>query len=204
VHRLVPFVIRLVERKVADCALQPLRLKLDPGSKATGLALVRDTEHVEAETGGIQRGACVLNLFELVHRGKRISEALSAGRQMRRRCRPGVRTCATARRACAAARLVGTVTAAPGRHLAGLGDAHLPLGAGDSTELRAGLLRYGRDAQPGHQSRGVQARRTGGLRAARVPAEKWGRKCTYWDASGVALQVEHVLGPAAAATAPRT
>jgi hypothetical protein len=87
VHRLVPFVIRLVERKVADCALQPLRLKLDPGSKATGLALVRDTEHVEAETGGIQRGACVLNLFELVHRGKRISEALSAGRQMRRRCR---------------------------------------------------------------------------------------------------------------------
>jgi hypothetical protein len=34
--------------------------------------------------------------------------------------------------------------------------------------------------------------------------KKWGRKCTYWDASGVALQVEHVLGPAAAATAPRT
>ena len=44
VHRVVPFVIRLVDRRQSDCALQPLRLKLDPGSKTTGMALVREDD----------------------------------------------------------------------------------------------------------------------------------------------------------------
>ena len=39
VHRMVPFTIRLVDRLQADSVLQPLRLKLDPGSRTTGLAL---------------------------------------------------------------------------------------------------------------------------------------------------------------------
>ena len=38
VHRVMPFAIRLTDRFQADCELQPLRLKLDPGSKITGLA----------------------------------------------------------------------------------------------------------------------------------------------------------------------
>ena len=57
VHRVMPFVIRLIDRHTDDCALQPLRIKLDPGSKTTGLALVRDTELVDAATGEIQHGA---------------------------------------------------------------------------------------------------------------------------------------------------
>lgn len=68
-HRLVPFVIRLVDRTQEDCELQPLRLKIDPGSKATGLALVQDTEFVCETTGEVTRHAGVLNLFELQHRG---------------------------------------------------------------------------------------------------------------------------------------
>ena len=69
VHRLVPMVIRLVDRQVASCALQPLRLKLDPGSKTTGLALVRDAETIALQTGEVQTAAFVLKLMELVHRG---------------------------------------------------------------------------------------------------------------------------------------
>lgn len=38
VHRLAPMVIRLTDREQVECDLQPLRLKLDPGRKATGLA----------------------------------------------------------------------------------------------------------------------------------------------------------------------
>ena len=91
VHRLVPFVIRLVDRHADSCALQPLRIKLDPGSKTTGLALVRDTETVDATTGESQRGAAVLSLLELVHRGRQISEALTARRSMRRRRRGNLR-----------------------------------------------------------------------------------------------------------------
>nr|WP_219064100.1 RRXRR domain-containing protein [Pseudomonas sp. UMAB-08] len=78
VHRVAPFVLRLVDRTVDSCTVQPLRIKLDPGSKATGLALVRDTDHLDASTGEIQRGAAALNLFELVHRGRKISETLTA------------------------------------------------------------------------------------------------------------------------------
>ena len=86
-HRVVPFVIRLVDRHAESSALQPLRIKLDPGSKTTGLALVRDTHQVDTATGELLRGAAVLNLFELTHRGRQISEALTARRSMRRRRR---------------------------------------------------------------------------------------------------------------------
>jgi hypothetical protein len=48
VHRLVPMVIRLTDRQIDSCDLQPLRLKLDPGSKTTGLALVRDAQVIDA------------------------------------------------------------------------------------------------------------------------------------------------------------
>src|SRR5690606_7910216 len=73
------------------CAFQSLRIKLDPGSRATGLALVRDTEVVDSSTGETQRGAAVLNLMELVHRGRQISEALTARGVMRRRRRGNLR-----------------------------------------------------------------------------------------------------------------
>ncbi len=91
VHRLVPFVIRLVDRQQASCELQPLRIKLDPGSKATGTALVRVVEQVNVQTGEIRNKAVVLNLFELLHRGRQISEALTARRSMRRRRRGNLR-----------------------------------------------------------------------------------------------------------------
>lgn len=87
VHRLVPFVIRLVDRTQEDCELQPLRLKIDPGSKATGLALVQDTGFVCKTTGEVTRHAGVLNLFELIHRGMAIKLALESRRAMRRRRR---------------------------------------------------------------------------------------------------------------------
>src|SRR6201746_135696 len=74
VHRVLPFVIRLTDRTADSCNFQPLRLKLDPGSKTTGMALVREFD------GGI----VVPNLFDLMHRGRQISEALTARASMRR------------------------------------------------------------------------------------------------------------------------
>jgi hypothetical protein len=45
-----------VDRKQEDCTLQPVRLKLDPGSKTTGVALVRESQKVDTNTGEVQRG----------------------------------------------------------------------------------------------------------------------------------------------------
>jgi hypothetical protein len=91
IHRLVPMVIRLIDR-TQDCSeLQPLRVKLDPGSKTSGISLVRDTDSLDTCSGEIKRRSTVLLLVDLVHRGRQISESLSARRAMRRRRRANLR-----------------------------------------------------------------------------------------------------------------
>ena len=83
VTRRYPFTIRLVDRLVENSILQPVRIKLDPGSRTTGIAAVR-------EEGG-NKPATVLFLAELTHRGRKISEKLTARRNMRRRRRSNLR-----------------------------------------------------------------------------------------------------------------
>ena len=91
VHRLIPFSIRIIDLEVAGCALQPVKIKIDPGSKFTGIAIVRESTSIDVTTGEIGVTAHALNLFELQHRGRQISEALTARRQMRRRRRGNLR-----------------------------------------------------------------------------------------------------------------
>ncbi len=83
VVRRYPFTIRLVDRRVENSVLQPVEIKLDPGSKTTGLAVVR------AEGGN--KPTAVLFLAELTHRGRKISEKLTARRAFRRRRRGNLR-----------------------------------------------------------------------------------------------------------------
>ncbi len=73
VHRRAPFTIRLRTRTRAESAVQPVRLKLDPGSKVTGWAVLRED--------GAQ--AAVLVLGELVHKPG-IKAALESRRSVRR------------------------------------------------------------------------------------------------------------------------
>ena len=84
VHRVRPFVIRLTDRHVADCSFQPVEVKLDPGSKTSGIALVRKNDAVNPSTGEVKTEAAVLNLFELAHRGRQISETLVYRSSLRR------------------------------------------------------------------------------------------------------------------------
>jgi hypothetical protein len=72
VHLMYPFTIRLKRRVGGE--IQPMQVKLDPGSKTTGVALVVLLEdRVKA-----------LNLFHLAHRGQQIKDALEARRGHRR------------------------------------------------------------------------------------------------------------------------
>lgn len=50
VHRMHPFTIRIKDRTMEESELQPLRLKLDPGAKVTGVAVLREDRPDEAET----------------------------------------------------------------------------------------------------------------------------------------------------------
>lgn len=81
VHRLMPFTIRLKDRARATSSVQPVAAKFDPGSKATGMALVRVEETPEGEVHH------ALHLAELTHRGEQVHRALlqRAGYRRRRR-----------------------------------------------------------------------------------------------------------------------
>ena len=71
VLRRYPFTL-ILKKEVAEEVVRPLRLKLDPGSKTTGFALVDD-----------QNGEVVF-AAELTHRGQQIKNALHARRAVRR------------------------------------------------------------------------------------------------------------------------
>lgn len=67
VHKRFPFTIRLKDRRQAESTFQRAEIKLDPGSKTTGLAVVIQGENQKV----------VKNLVHIVHRGHQISEALA-------------------------------------------------------------------------------------------------------------------------------
>ena len=67
IHRAYPFVIRL--KKTSECS-NKYTIKIDPGSTATGMAIVNSNK--------------CLFLVEIIHRGKAIKKALTDRRGVRR------------------------------------------------------------------------------------------------------------------------
>jgi 5-methylcytosine-specific restriction endonuclease McrA len=85
VRRRVPFVIRLKDRTQEASTLQPVALKLDPGSRVTGMAVVREEE---TEQGPVHHA---LHLGELEHRGQVVHRHMLRRAQARRRRRATLR-----------------------------------------------------------------------------------------------------------------
>jgi 5-methylcytosine-specific restriction endonuclease McrA len=81
VHRHAPFVIRLTDRTRSQSTVQEVALKLDPGARTTGVALVRVEERAAGEVHH------ALLLANLCHRGEQVHQALQrrAGYRRRRR-----------------------------------------------------------------------------------------------------------------------
>jgi 5-methylcytosine-specific restriction endonuclease McrA len=81
VHRRVPFIIRLKDRKREQSAVQEVAVKLDPGSRTTGLAVVRVEQ---TEQGEVHHALLLANLSQ---RGEQVHHALlqRAGYRQRRR-----------------------------------------------------------------------------------------------------------------------
>ena len=75
VHRMQPFTIQLFDRTQDDCVLQDMIVKIDPGSKTTGLCVAR----LDAD-----QGVHVIRLIELTHRGQRIKLNLMKRAMLRR------------------------------------------------------------------------------------------------------------------------
>jgi hypothetical protein len=86
VARQVPFTIRLKDRTLADSEVDGVQLRIDPGSKGTGLHLTDEKKEAndQGATVTVRRG---LISVELQHRGNQISMCMQqrAGYRRRRR-----------------------------------------------------------------------------------------------------------------------
>jgi 5-methylcytosine-specific restriction endonuclease McrA len=193
VHRMVPFTIRLVDRLQEDSSLQPVRLKIDPGSKTTGMALVRESETVDVATGEVSRRSVVLMLLELQHRGQAIRDALTQRRAFRRRRRGNLRyrparfdnrTRPDGWLAPSLQHRVDTTMTWVQRLMR-----WTPV-----TSLSQELVRFDTQAMQNPEISGVEYQQGTlfGYEVREYLLEKWGRKCAYCDADNEPLTIDHI------------
>jgi 5-methylcytosine-specific restriction endonuclease McrA len=185
VHRVLPFVIRLVDRRAVSCEFQKLRIKLDPGSKVTGIALVCEVE------GSI----AVLNLIELVHRGAAISKALAQRAGFRRRRR-------SANLRHRAPRFLNRGNKATGWLAPSLMHrVHTTMAwvrriqrFAPVSFISTELVRFDMQLMQNAEISGVEYQQgeLQGYEVREYLLEKWGRKCAYCNAENTPLQMEHI------------
>src|SRR6266545_3118043 len=140
VWRMFPLTIKLKDRTRAESVVATHCLKLDPGSKTTGIAVVQEG------TGRVVFAA------ELTHRGQAIRDPLLAR---------------SFRQPAQAQRLARAKPAAPGSHDRKLGQSAPALLPGYGTLCRTGEVRHAAHAEPRNQRGRVSARgvaRLGGTR----------------------------------------
>lgn len=78
VHKQAPFAIRMKDRLLEDSEVQPVRCKVDPGSKQTGIALLRESE---------EKGEAEVLHLAVIHHRTNIKKNMDQRRGHRRRRR---------------------------------------------------------------------------------------------------------------------
>ncbi|MYL24782.1 HNH endonuclease [Halomonas alkaliantarctica] len=189
VHKRYPFTLRLKDRVGGDT--QPLRLSIDPGSKTTGLALMREADGAEPD----DQQRHVLCLFDLVHRGFQIRKALEQRRGFRRRRRSknlryraprfDNRTRKAGWLPPSLQHRVDTVMAWMER-LSRLA----PI-----TAISQELVRFDTQRMENPEISGVEYQQGTllGYEVREYLLEKWGRECAYCGATETHLEIEHVV-----------
>lgn len=189
VVKLYPFTIRLKDR--IGGATQPIRVKLDPGSRHTGVAVVRESETV---LGGIVKQLTVLNLFQINHRGLAISATLTSRRAMRRRRRGNLRYRAARfnNRTKPQGWLVPSL-----QHRADtvMGWVNKLQRLAPVTALSQELVRFDMQLMQAPETIGIEYQQgeLQGYEVREYLLEKWGRKCAYCGAGQVPLEIEHIV-----------
>jgi 5-methylcytosine-specific restriction endonuclease McrA len=183
VFRRAPFTIILREREGGET--QETELKIDPGSKTTGIALV--------VTG--QRGRRVVWAAELHHRGERIKHALDQRRAVRR-SRRNRKTRYRKARFLNRTRKAGWLPPSLESRVANVETwvgrlrRWCPI-----TSLALELVRFDTQALQNPEISGVEYQQgtLAGYEVREYLLEKWQRRCAYCGAKDVPLQVEHIV-----------
>lgn len=183
VFRRYPFTIIIKDREGGD--MQAIQIKFDPGSKATGLALVAD----------FQRGKYVVWAAELHHRGWQIRDSLLKRRQLRRGRRTRKTRYRPARfdnRRRAKGWLPPSLQSRVDNICTWLErlQRFTPV-----TSVSQELVRFDTQLMQNPEISGVEYQQGTlyGYEVREYLLEKWGRKCAYCGAVGVPLEVEHII-----------
>ena len=181
VFRRFPFTL-IMKRVVPNIKTYPLSLRIDPGSKTTGMALVKDN-------GDVIWG------MELAHRGSLIKDALTS----RLQCRRGRRARNTRYRQ---ARFLNRKRA-KGWLPPSLMHRVLTIDTwvkrltkfSPVAEIRQELVRFDMQLMENPEISGKEYQQgtLQGYETREYLLEKWGRACVYCKKEGVPLQVEHIV-----------
>ena len=186
VHRMRPFTIRLKDRTLEDSTLQPLQIKIDPGSKTTGVTVIRaDDADPEQQQ--------VVMLIDIDHRGQHISEKLTQRRAFRRRRRNQLRYRAPR---------FDNRTRPPGwlapslqhRVDTTLAWVNRLCRLAPVTGIAMELVRFDLQAMENPEISGVtyQQGTLAGYEVREYLLEKWHRCCAYCGASNIPLEIDHI------------
>jgi 5-methylcytosine-specific restriction endonuclease McrA len=183
VFRRFPFTVILKE-VVTGFKPQPLHIKIDPGSKTTGIALLRNN--------------AVIWAAELTHRGQVIQAALLSRRQLRRG-RRSRKTRYRPARFLNRTRLEGWL--APSlRHrvLTTVTWVSKLMRFAPVSAIVQELVRFDLQQMEQPEISGVEYQQgtLAGYETREYLLEKWGRKCAYCGVENVPLQIEHILAKA--------
>jgi len=182
VYRRYPFTI-ILKRGIAEIDNQPLRLKVDPGSKTTGIAIVNDN------TGEVVFAA------ELQHRGQQIKRAMDSRRAVRR-SRRNRKTRYREPRFSNRTRPEGWLPPSLFSRVANIETwvsrlcRLCPIGA-----ISFELAKFDTQKMQNPEILGVEYQQgeLAGYEVKEYLLEKFGRECVYCGKSNVPLEVEHIV-----------
>lgn len=182
VFRRYPFTI-ILKKEVEEPVTHPLRLKLDPGSKTTGIAIVHDA------SGEVVFAA------ELTHRGPAIRDALESRRGVRRSRRQR-KTRYRKPRFDNRRRKQGWLSPSLESRIHNiLTWVHCLSRYCPIASISQELVRFDMQAMDNAEIRGVEYQQGTlyGYELREYLLEKWNRTCAYCGKRDVPLQIEHII-----------
>ncbi|MEU7744801.1 RNA-guided endonuclease IscB [Nonomuraea sp. NPDC049158] len=185
VVRRTPFVIRLIDRALADSTVAGVQVGLDPGSRHTGIAVFTARDASRTGKYSIQldhRGAAIgdkLTARSNYRRGRRSRKLRYRAPRFRNRTRPQGWLAPSLRH-----RVDTTMSwVARLRRWAPVRAIHVERVAFDTHAISAGKPLEGTEYQQGTLA---------GYEVRQYLLEKWGRTCAYCGTAGTPLQIEHI------------
>ena len=182
VFKRYPFTIVLQDRTLEESTTHPHRIKIDPGSKTTGLAVVQEP------TGR------VTNALEITHRGQQIKDSLESRRSLRRG-RRNRKTRYRKPRFLNRTRKQGWLPPSLESRIANIETwVERIRKVCPVTAISQELVRFDLQQVQNPEISGVEYQRGElfGFEVKEYLLAKWGRKCAYCGIENVPFEIEHI------------